>query len=92
MRIQQNVSINFFVYGNMVIIYELEDTIYCISKLRIDRDFWKVLYLRHKIQEYKNIGMNYYTIIEKCEIQSNWNSYTIALKCDSPHNSIRTLM
>ena len=26
-------------YGNMVIIYELEDKMCCISKLQIDRDF-----------------------------------------------------
>ena len=26
-------------YGNMVVIYELEDKICCISKLQIDRDF-----------------------------------------------------
>ena len=34
-------------------IYELEDKVYCISKLQMDHDFWPVLYLRHEIQEYK---------------------------------------
>ena len=37
----------------MVIIYELEDKMCCISKLQIDRDFWPVLYLRNEKQEYK---------------------------------------
>ena len=40
-------------YGNMVVIYELEDKMCCISKLQIDRDIWPVLYLRHELQEYK---------------------------------------
>ena len=44
-------------YGNMVIIYELEDKMFCISKRLIDRDFRPVLYLKHEIQEYKNKGM-----------------------------------
>ena len=39
--------------GNMVVIYELEDKMCCISKLQIDRDFWPLLYLKHEIQEYK---------------------------------------
>ena len=41
----------------MVIIYELEDKVFWISKLQIDRNFWPVLYLKHEIQEYKNKGM-----------------------------------
>ena len=48
--IQQNVCI-YPIF--MVILYELEDKMYCISKLQIDRDFWPVLYLRHEIQDYK---------------------------------------
>ena len=28
-----------YFYGNMVIIYELEDKMFCISKRQIDRDF-----------------------------------------------------
>ena len=28
-----------FFYGNMVVIYELEDKMCCISKLQINRDF-----------------------------------------------------
>ena len=51
--IQQNVSINPFCYGNMVVIYELEDKMCCISKLQIDLDFWPIPYLRHEMQEYK---------------------------------------
>ena len=43
-----------FVFNvNMVVIYKLEDQTYCISKLQIDRDFWRVVYLRHEMQEYK---------------------------------------
>ena len=40
-------------YVNIVVIYELEDKICCISKLQIERDFWPVLYLSHEVQEYK---------------------------------------
>ena len=42
-----------FFYGNMVVIYEFEDKMFCISKLQIDRDFWPVLNLRYEILEYK---------------------------------------
>ena len=45
-------------YGNIVIIYELEEQFCCLSKLQIDRDFWPVLYLRYETQEYEKIGMN----------------------------------
>ena len=51
--IQHNVSINPFFYRNRVTKYELEDKMFCISQLQIDRDFWPVLYLRHDVQEYK---------------------------------------
>ena len=37
-RIQQNVSINPFFCGNIVVIYELEDKMCCISKHQNDRD------------------------------------------------------
>ena len=46
-----------FFYGNMVIIYESEDKMCCISKLQIDRDFWPVVYVTLVMQELKNIGM-----------------------------------
>ena len=36
-----------------VVIYELEDKMWCISKLQIDRDFWPVLYIKHDVQEYE---------------------------------------
>ena len=40
-------------YGKIeVVIYELEDKMCCFSKLKIDRDFWPVLYLRYEVQEY----------------------------------------
>ena len=42
-----------FFYRNRVVKYELEDKMFCISQLQIDRDFWPVLYLRHDVQEYK---------------------------------------
>ena len=39
-------------YGNMVVIYELEDKMGYIWKLQIHCDFWQALYIRHEIQEY----------------------------------------
>ena len=47
----------------MVVVYELEDKMCCISKLQIDNDFWLVLYLGHEMQEYKT---KVWTKIEKC--------------------------
>ena len=41
-------------YGNMVVIYELEDKMVYIWKLQIDCDFWQALYIRNEIQQYKS--------------------------------------
>ena len=73
----------------MVVIYELEDKICCISKLQIDRDFSPLLFLRHEIQEYKT---KVRSKIGKYLIQSYEKLYTVALKCDSPNHSMHTLM
>ena len=51
--IKQNVNINPLLTENLIIIYQLEDKLFCISKLQIDRELWPVRYLRHEIQEYK---------------------------------------
>ena len=40
-------------YENIVIIYELEDKMCCISKLQIGYEFWPVLFFILEKQEYK---------------------------------------
>ena len=59
-------------YGNMVIIYELEDKICCISKLQIDRDFLPVLFLRHEIQGYKAKSRKYQGVFKVKSRVKTW--------------------